>query len=125
LIAVAALVAAVVAIFGAGVSRLALLDVEHLETEQAAEQSALAAAGVASFALERGAEPGEVDALARREADTIAHANVARGTVETVEVTRTSDSRNAVVLNLTLTTRYGGFAGVTTYLSSATALVRR
>jgi hypothetical protein len=125
LIALAALIAAVVAVFGAGVSRLALLDVERLESEQAAEQSALAAAGVASFALERGAEPGDVDTLARREADAIARANVARGTVETIEVTRTSDSRSAVVLTVTLAARYGGFAGVTTYVTSATALVRR
>ena len=125
MIALAVVVLAAVALFGTGAARVALGDVAVLESQEAAQRAAEAAAGLAADFLVAGRGDVETDEAARAEAETVAGANIARGTVATVTTTRTSTGTDLVSITVTLTVDYGGIAGPLRLTSTGAAAVPR
>lgn len=133
MIALAALVLMVLAIFGIGVSQVAARDLFFLETQLAAQRGAEAAASRAANLLASGVPAARVRALARTEAYAVSSANITRGTpcplgalcdfcrfALTID---TGQPDQLVVVTVTVCTRYGGFAGPATAAATAEVAV--
>jgi hypothetical protein len=110
-IGLAAVVVAALALFGTGLSRLALQDLEALEAGESAQRAAEAAAGRAADLVLSGAAGPDIDAGARDEATRVATTNLARGSLATLSLVRGSSATDLVTVDLTLTATYGGYAG--------------
>ena len=111
MIPLAAVVIAAVAAFGVGASRVALGDLDLLEAQEAAQRAAEAAAGHAAELVLAGTPRAEVDAAAQSEASAVAAANLARGSADSLVVTRSSSAQDLVDVTVVLVASYGGFAG--------------
>lgn len=126
MIVLVAAILAVVAIFGTGATRVALSDLALLETQEAAQRAAEAAAGRAADLLIAGTStPGEIDAAAQQEATDVATADLVRGSFASVLVTRTSSTSELVRVQLTLTTTYRGIVGPLQLAAPGAAAVLR
>jgi len=124
-IALAAIVAGIIAIFGVSAGSLAFRDLALLDAQQATEQAALGAAGRASFAAASGSTDAELDAIAQDEAATLATANVSRSTVRSVTAVRTSSPTELVRVEVALVADYSGLAGTGSLTARSTAVVLR
>ena len=126
MIVLVAAILAVVAIFGTGAARVALSDVALLETQEAAQRAAEAAAGRAADLLIAGTStPGEIDAATQQEATDVATADLLRGSFSNVTVTRTSSTSELVRVQLVLVTTYGGIVGPLQLTAPGAAAVPR
>jgi hypothetical protein len=111
-IVLVAVIVGAVAVFGIGTARVALTDVAVLETQEAAQRGAEAAAGRAADMKVAGTSTEvEIDAAARTEATNVIRANLSRGSIGSVSVLRTSSASEFVRIDLTLVSSYGGFIG--------------
>jgi len=125
-IVLVAVILAAVALFGTGTARVALSDLAALETQEAAQRAAEAAAGRAADLLIAGTSTaGEIDAATQQEATDVAAADLPRGSLASVSITRTSSSSELVHIQLTLVTSYGGFVGPLRLTASGAAAVPR
>ncbi|HEX9494763.1 MAG TPA: hypothetical protein VGA38_03285 [Candidatus Limnocylindria bacterium] len=114
------------ALFGTGAARVALSDLAALETQEAAQRAAEAATGKAADLVFVGASTSaEIDAAAQQEATAVATADLVRGSVASVAVTRTSSPTELVRVQVTLVTSYGGLVGPLRLTASGTAAVPR
>jgi uncharacterized membrane protein YidH (DUF202 family) len=120
-----AVILAAIAAFGVGVARVSLQDVGLLETQETAQRAAEAAAGVAAELVAGGGVDPAVSAAANAEATRVSNANVTRGTVRAVTATWTSSATELVVVTISLTCDYGGFAGPFSADGSGRAAVPR
>ncbi len=111
MIVLAAVILAAVAAFGVGVGKVGLEDVGLLETQEAAQRSAEAAAAVGAEHLAVGDGNAVVSAAVTNEATQVSNANIVRGTVRTVAATWTSSGTELIVVTVDLTTDHGGYAG--------------
>ena len=126
MIVIVAAILAAVALFGTGAARVALTDLAFLETQEAAQRAAEAAAGRAADLLVPGTyTPAEIDAQTQTEATDVSTADLLRGTFGNIVVQRTSSPTEFVRVQVTLTATYGGFIGPLTVSASGTASVPR
>lgn len=113
------------ALFATGTLVVSLQDLAVLETQQAAQRSAEAAAGVAAeLALARAADE-VIQARATSEASDLARANVNRGAVTNVSVTRNPSAADLANVTVTLVVSYGGLTGPLTITATGAASVPR
>ena len=117
---------AAVALFGTGAARVALTDLALLETQEAAQRAAEAAAGKAADLLVPGTNtPAEIDAQTTTEANAVATANLIRGTFTSANVQRTSSTSEFVHVTVTLTSTYGGIIGPIDLTATGSASIPR
>jgi hypothetical protein len=111
-IVLVAVIVGAVALFGIGTARVALTDVAVLETQEAAQRGAEAAAGRAADMKAAGlSTDDEIDAATRTEATNVIRANLSRGSIGSVSVLRTSSVTEFVRIDITLVSSYGGLIG--------------
>jgi hypothetical protein len=126
MIVLVAVILGAVALFGTGAARVALSDLAVLETQEAAQRAAEAAVGRAADLIIAGTStPAEIDAGAQQEATAVATADMLRGSITSVAITRTASASELVRIQLTLVTTYGGFVGPLTLTASGAAAVPR
>lgn len=126
MIVLVAAILAVVALFGTGAARVALSDIAVLETQEAAQRAAEAAAGRAADLLIAGTSTSsEIDAATQQEATDVATADLLRGSFSSVTITRTSSTSEVVRVELVLVTSYGGIVGPLHLTASGAAAVPR
>lgn len=123
MIFIAAMAITVLALFGGLTVRVALQDLALLETQQAAQRAAEAAAGVAAERVL--AEATDAQAAASAEAEAVAAANVRRGQVVGVVTVVTTTETELALVEVALSTSYGGLAGPVTVAVKAAAAVPR
>lgn len=111
MIFLATAILAVIALFGAGTMRVALQDLALLETQQAAQRAAEAAAGVTAELVLAQSSDDAIQSGATNEARAVARANVMRGDVTNVTVTRFPSANDLADLTVTVFTSYGGMTG--------------
>ena len=112
MIVLVALVLGIVALFGVGTARVALSDLAVLETQDASQRAAEAAAArCADLIITGGSTEAQIDAAAQDEATSVAGVNAAHGSVANVTVTRTASATDLVDITVTIVVSYGGFAG--------------
>jgi hypothetical protein len=117
---------AAVALFGTGAARVALTDLALLETQEAAQRAAEAAAGRAADLLVPGTNtPSQIDAQTTTEATDVATANLLRGSFTNVVVQRTSSASDFVRVTVTLTSTYSGLIGPIDLTATGAASVPR
>ncbi len=125
MIVLATVTIAALVVFGVGASRLALQDLALLEAQDAVQRAAEGSAAHAAELIVAGAPDGDVDMAARSEASALAAANVARGTVGSVSVARSSSTSDLVDVTVTLVASYGGYPGPLTVTTTGRAAVPR
>lgn len=111
MIFLATAILAVIAIFGAGTMRVALQDLALLETQQAAQRAAEAAASVTAELVLAQSSDDAIQSAATDEALAVARANVMRGDVTNVAVNRSPSANDLANLTVTVLTSYGGMTG--------------
>ncbi|OLC51832.1 MAG: hypothetical protein AUH85_18315 [Chloroflexi bacterium 13_1_40CM_4_68_4] len=117
---------AAVTLFGTGAARVALTDLALLETQEAAQRAAEAAAGRAADLLVPGTNtPAQIDAQTSTEVTDIATANLIRGAFVSADVLRTSSPSEFVRVSVTLRSTYGGIIGPVELTATGTASVPR
>jgi len=117
---------AAVALFGTGAARVALTDLALLETQEAAQRAAEAAAGRAADLLVPGTNSSaQIDAQTSTEATDVATANLIRGSFTNVVVQRTSSASDFVRVTVTLTSTYSGLIGPIDLTATGAASVPR
>lgn len=117
---------AAVALFGTGAARVALTDVAMLETQEAAQRAAEAAAGKAADLLVPGTNTqAEIDAQTATEAHDVAAANLIRGALTSANAQRTSSATEFVRVTVTLTSTYGGIIGPIDLTATGSASIPR
>ena len=124
MVLVAAILSAL-ALFATGTLVVSLQDLAVLETQQAAQRSAEAAAGVAAELTLGRATDDVIQARATSEASDVARANVGRGAVTNVSVARSSSTADLANVTVTLVVSYGGLTGPLTITATGAAAVPR
>jgi hypothetical protein len=125
-IVIVAAILAAVALLGTGLTRVALGDVAALETQEAAQRAAEAAAGRAADLRAPGTNSdAQIDAATQDEATAVAAANLSRGSLVSVSTQRSSSATEYVRVQVTLNSTYGGMIGPLQLSATGTAAVPR
>ena len=125
MIVLVAVILGAVALFGTGTARVVLSDLAVLETQEAAQRAAEAAASRSADLLTAGGTAAEVDAAAQSEASGVSAANLQRGTLGSASVQRSSSASDLVDLQVVLVVNYGGLVGPLQLRATGAASVPR